>query len=228
MKKKDKGKNAQQQKQEEIHLKNCYLKRIKTTMGILGDESAYDLLGPKGVAMIYLIRLHPVKLVRAENSDLKATKKDLIAMNGILTRLLRGFFVCIGPEKKQVSIYDFMCYTETIFQYWRNAAKEDCLNPEAFKQKLPFFSDFEPMRLEAHLKKDDCVQLISWIFTKLGHYAVRIKPEVLNEDVSTFNQKAFYNNFVVSFEKPESELFEIDGHRRTIFRISIYNENKID
>lgn len=61
MKKKDKGKNTQQQKQEEIHQKNCYLKRIKAMMGIVGDESAYDLLKPYGIELMYLTRLHPVK-----------------------------------------------------------------------------------------------------------------------------------------------------------------------
>lgn len=228
VKKKDKGKNAQQQKQEEIHLRNCYLKRIKTTMGNLGDESAYDLLGPNGIELIYLTRLRPVKLVHDENKDLKATKNDLILMNKTLTEILRHFLVVIGPEKKQVSIYDFMCYTETIFQYWRNIDKEDCLNPEAFKQKLSFFNDFESMRMETHLKKDECVQLISWIFSKLGQYAVRVKPIVLNKDVSKFSQKGFFNNFVVSFEKPETELFEIDGHTRTIFRISVYRINMVD
>jgi len=228
MKKKDKGKNSQQQKQEEIYLKNSYLKRIKTTMGILGDESAYDLLEPTGIELIYLTRLRPIKLVRNENSDFKATKKDLILMNKILTEMLQRLLVGIGPEKKKVSIYDFMCYTETIFQYWRNVDKEDCLNPEAFKQKLRFFNDFESMRMETHLKKDECVQLITWIFTKLGQYVVRVKPEVLNKHVSKFSQKGFFNNFVVSFEKPETELFEIDGHRRTIFRICIYTGNKVD
>jgi hypothetical protein len=227
MKRKDKGKNTQQQKQEEIHRKNCYMKRIRSMMGILGDESAYDLLGPKGVLLLYLTRLRPVKLVLAETSNLKATKKDLVRMNEILTRMLCSYFVGIGPEEKQVSIYDFMCYTETIFQYWRNVDKEDCLNPEAFKEKLSFFNDFEALRMNAHLKKDDCVQLMTWIFNRLGDYTVRIKPEDSKAAKSPFSQKTFYNNFVVSFEKPETELFEIDGHKRTVFQINIYNENKV-
>lgn len=228
MKKKEKGKNAQQQKQEEIHQRHCYLKRIKTTMGFLGDESAYDLLGPNGIEMIYLTRLRPVKLVRDKNKDLTATNKELIVMNKILTEILRHLLVGIGPAKKPVCIYDFMCYTETIYQYWRNVNKEDCLNPEAFKQKLSFFNDFESMRKETHLKKDECVQLITWIFTKLGKYTVRVKPEILGEDVAKFSQKDFFNNFVVSFEKPETELFEIDGHKRTIFRICVYRINMVN
>lgn len=148
-------------------------------------------------------------------------------MNEVLTWMLRGFSVYIGTEKKQVSVYDFLCYVETIFQFWRNMDKEDCLNPEAFKQRLSFFIDFESIRLEAHLKKNNCVQLISWIFTKLGHYAVRVKPEVLKHDASTHPRKTFYNNYVVSYEKPETELFEIDGHSRTLFQINTYDENKV-
>lgn len=197
-------------------------------MGILGDESAYDLLGPKGIEVIYLTRLRPIKLVRDDNSVFKATKKDLILMNKILTQRLQNSLIGIGPNKKQVSIYDFMCYTETIFQYWRNVDKEGCLNPEAFKQKLRFFNDFESMRMETHLKKDECVYLISLPFSKLGQFTVRIKPEVINKDVSKFSQRGFFNNFIVTFEKPETELFEIDGHKRTIFRICIYFRNKVE
>ncbi|MBW8330574.1 MAG: hypothetical protein K0M40_01020 [Prolixibacteraceae bacterium] len=227
MKKKDKGKNAQQQKQEEIHQKNCYLKRIKAMMGIIGDESAFDLLGTKGVESLYFFRLRPVKLISAENSDLKATKQDLIAMNKVLNWMLRDSLVNIGSDKKQISLYDYFCYPETILLYWRNVDKDNCLNPEAFKNKFPVFNDFDSIRLEAYRKKEESMQLISLFFTQLGRFTIRFELEASKLDTSSYHPKAFYNNYLVYFEKPETELFEIDGHKRTIFRINIYNENKV-
>lgn len=227
MKKKNNGKNTQQQKQEEIHLKNCYMKRIKSMMGILGDESAYDLLGPKGVESLYFFRLHPVKLICPENSELKISKKDLKLMNEVLNRMLRDLFVNIGSEKKQISLYDYFCYPETILLYWRNVDKENCLNPEAFKNKFPIFNDFESIRLEAYQKKEECMQLISLFFTQMGRFSIRFELEISKLDTSSFNPRAFYNNYLVYFENPETESFEIDGHKRTIFRINIYDTRRL-
>lgn len=225
MKKKDKGKNSQQQKQEEFHQKNCYLKRIKATMGIIGDESAYDLLRPNAIELLYLSRLRPVKLIETKNGELKLSKHDLILMNKVLNRMLQNSFINLAPEKKQVSIYDFLCFIETIFQFWRNLLKEDCLNLEVFRQKLTFFNDFESIRLESYLKIGNYIQLVSWMFTTVGHISVVIQPEVINVNGSSFNPKTFHNNFIVSLKKPVTELFEIEGHKRTIFQINIYQKD---
>jgi hypothetical protein len=43
MPKKDK-KNHQQQKLEQVHQKNLYLQKLKAMMGVIGDQSAYNLL----------------------------------------------------------------------------------------------------------------------------------------------------------------------------------------
>ena len=201
MKKRDKGKNAQQQKQEEIHLKNCYLKRIKAMMEILGDESAYDLLGPKAAEFLYRNRLHPLKLVIAEDSVLSAPKKDIILMNEILTRLLRDSFVSIGPENKQINLCDYFCYPETILLFWLNVDKAKCLNAEAFKNKFLIFHDFDSVRLEAHQQKENCIRLIPILFTRLGSFSIRVEF-----DKSLSNQKLTYNNYLFYIEKPETEL----------------------
>ena len=224
MKKKDKRKKTQQLKQEEIHQKNCYLKRIKAMMGVLGDESAYDCLGPIGVEYLYSIRLRPIKIISPETPNLKVSKHDLNIMNETLNQLLRGSFVCIGPKKTQVNLYDYFCLPETIFLYWRNVEKESCSNPEAFKEKFSFFrNDFEAIRHEAHLKREDCFRLISWIYTNMGKYIIRLESELSKIDTDSYNLKSFYNNYIVYFEKPKTELFEIDGHKRTIFQIGTYN-----
>jgi len=226
VKKKEKKINSQQLKQDEIHQKNCYLQRIKAMMEILGDASAYDCLSQAGVNILYMTRIRPVKLISSDNPALKVSKSDLNKMNEVLNQLLRGKFVSINPQKKQISLYDFFCYTETVYLFWRHVKKGDCLNPEAFKQKFPIFNDFEEKRLEAQSEKDNCIQYISWIYTKLGHFSVRIEEEISKIDTTSFNAKAFYNNHIVYFEKPETELFEIDRHKRAIFRIGLYIENE--
>jgi len=226
VKKKEKKINSQQLKQEEIHQKNCYLQRIKAMMEILGDASAYDCLSHAGVELLYLGRIRPVKLISSDKPDLKVSKSDLNKMNEVLNQLLHGKLISINPEKKQISLYDYMCYSETIYFFWRHADKGTCLNPEAFKQKFPIFNDFDDKRLEIHLIKDNCIQFISWVYTKLGHFYVRIELEILKLNTNSFNSKAFYNNYIVYFEKPETELFEIDRHKRAIFRIGIYHENE--
>ena len=179
MKKKEKKINSQQLKQDEIHQKNCYLQRIKAMMEILGDASAYDCLSQAGVNILYLTRIRPVKLISSDNPALKVSKNDLDALNEILNKLLRGKLMSINPSKKQISLYDFMCYTETVYFFWRHADKGTCLNPEAFKQKFPIFNTFEDKRLEAHSIKDDYIRFISWVFSKLGHFYVRIDLEIL-------------------------------------------------
>jgi len=226
VKKKEKKVNSQQLKQEEIHQKNCYLQRIKAMMEILGDASAYDCLSHAGVNILYLTRIRPVKLISSDNPALKVSKNDLDALNEVLNQLLRGKLMSINPEKKQISLYDYMCYSETVYFFWRNVKKGDCLNPEAFKKKFPIFNDFEDKRLEFHTIKDDYIRFISWAYTKLGHFYVRIELEITKPNTTIFNSKAFFNNYIVYLEKPETELFEIDRHKRAIFRIGIYDENE--
>jgi len=226
VKKKEKKVNSQQLKQEEIHQKNCYLQRIKAMMEILGDASAYDCLSHAGVNILYLTRIRPVKLISSDNPALKVSKNDLDALNEVLNQLLRGKLISINPEKKQISLYDYMCYSETVYFFWRNVKKGDCLNPEAFKKKFPIFNDFEDKRLEFHTIKDDYIRFISWAYTKLGHFYVRIELEITKPNTTIFNSKAFFNNYIVYLEKPETELFEIDRHKRAIFRIGIYHENE--
>ena len=185
-----------------------------------------DLLSQAGVNILYLTRIRPVKLISSDNPALKVSKNDLDALNEVLNQLLRGKLMSINPEKKQISLYDYMCYSETVYFFWRNVKKGDCLNPEAFKKKFPIFNDFEDKRLEFHTIKDDYIRFISWAYTKLGHFYVRIELEITKPNTTIFNSKAFFNNYIVYLEKPETELFEIDRHKRAIFRIGIYVENE--
>jgi len=228
MKKKEKKKSPQQIRQEELHLKNCYLKRIKAMMGIMGDESAYELLGPKGVDWLHFLRLRPVKLVSPADPKRKVTNHDLDIMNDQLNRYLRNSFVEIGPEKKQVSHYDFYCFTETLYLFLRNVNKDHCLNPQAFKEKLPAFNnDYMESRVEALSKLDDHIDTLAWLYSESTRHNVRIEPEPKKESTSPFDRSAFYNNYIVYFEKPETELLEIDGHKRTVFQVGVYKNNTL-
>jgi len=228
MKKKEKKKSVQQIKQEELHQKNCYLKRIKVMMGIMGDESAYELLTPKGIEMLYFLRLRPVKLISSDDTKLKATKHDLDILNNQLNQLLRESFVSLGPEKKQVCLSDFFCFTETLFLILRNIDKEFCLNPQAFKEKLSVFNDDYPeIRIEAVSKLTNSLEFLSWLYSQTIRYNIRIEAEPRKEAKSPFDRSAFYNNYIVYFEKPETELVEIDGHKRTVFQLGTFKDNAL-
>lgn len=228
MKKKEKKKSQQQLKQEELHKKNCYLKRIKAMMGIMGDESAYELLNPIGVEWLYFLRLRPVKLISPADPKQKVTKHDLDILNNELNRLLRNSFVCVGREKKQVNLHDFFCYTETLNQTLRNIDKVYCFNPQAFKERLPAFDkDYQEIRVEAHSMLRDALDNLSWLYSNTIHHSIRIEAEPRKESKSSFDRSAFFNNYIVYFEKPETELLEIDGHKRTVFQIGVFKNNTL-
>lgn len=228
MKKKEKKKSPQQLKQEELHQKNCYLKRIKAMMGIVGDESAYELLSPNGVEMLYFFRLRPVKLISPDDPKQKVTKHDLDILNDQLNQLLRQSFVGLGPEKKQVCLYDYYCFTETLYFFLRHADKDYCLNPQVFKEKLTAFNDdFNEIRVEALSKLTDSLDLLSWLFSQTIRYNIRTEAEPRKEAKSPYDRSAFYNNYIVYFEKPETELLEIEGHKRTVFQLGVFKNNTL-
>ena len=227
MKKKDKKKNPQQLKQEEIHQKNLYLKRIKAMMGIVGSESAYECLGSMGVEMLYLFRVRPVKLITHDTSALKVSKNDLTFLNDQLNRQLRNLFVTIGPEKKQVSVYDFYAYIETLQMVWRNVHKGNCLHPEAFKEKLPAFNGtYEKIRVDILIMLEDYLAMLSWLYSDMTHHIIRVEQAPIKDTNSLSDKSAFFNNYIVRFEKPAYELFEIDGHKRPIYQLASYRMEK--
>jgi len=228
MRKKEKKKSPQQLKQEELHQKNCYLKRIKAMMGIMGDESAYELLSTKGIEMLHFFRLRPVKLISSDDPKQKVTKHDLDILNHQLNQLLRQSFVSLGPEEKQVCLCDYYCFTETLYMILRHVDKEYCLNPKAFKEKLPAFNDdFHEIRVEALSKLTDSLDLLSWLYSQTIRYNIRIEAEPRKEAKSPFDRSAFYNNYIVYFEKPETELLEIDGHKRTVSLLGVFKNNTL-
>ncbi len=228
MKKKEKKKSAQQLKQEELHQKNCYLKRIKAMMGIMGDESAYELLNPKGVEWLYFLRLRPVKLISLDDPKQKVNKHDLDILNHQLNLLLKKSFVGLGPKKIQVNLCDFFCFTETLYLIFRNIDKDYCFNPLAFQEKLPSFDEsYQEIRVEAFAMLQNTFDNLSWIYSNTIRHSIRIEAEPRKEAKSPFDRSAFYNNYIVYFEKPETELCEIDGHKRTIFQVGVFKNNTL-
>ena len=49
--------------------------------------------------------------------------------------------------------------------------------------------------------------------------------EPRKEAKSPFDRSAFYNNYIVYFEKPETELVEIDGHKRTVYQLGVFKKD---
>jgi len=100
MKKKDKKKNPQQVKQEEIHQKHCYLKQIKAMMGILGSESAYELLSPKGVELLFFFTSSPGKNNKSKRSVLKSPKVQFRHPEQYFKSMASGIICQPWPREK--------------------------------------------------------------------------------------------------------------------------------
>ena len=207
---------------EQAHQKNLYFKRIKSMMGIMGSESAFDLIDPSSIEALYYYRLHPIKLKSLVYNNLSISVKDLKILNEQLKRLLKEAYINLGVNKTPVSIYDFYIFIETIYLLWRNASEIKFPNYEKFKELLPAFKDnYRQIRENAHKIVEDNVNLISWIFSDILHQIIWMKHDRKNEHSDSLDNSIFYNNYFIQIDKPETLSIEIDGKKRNIYRLGV-------
>lgn len=188
-------------------------------MGLLGDASAFDLLTPLEVTMLYSCRLRPVKIKSPDTPAETVSGPDLEILNNSLTALLKKTFVNLGV-KSLFSLYDFCSYVETIYFYWRNANTQNFINADKFKDKFPvFFEKYKETRIEAFSKLDEVLEFISFNYSDICKELLWLEPERKKENGNKIDIRVFYNNYTAHFEKPETVLLDIDGKKRSIFRI---------
>jgi len=222
LKKKIQKKNPQQIKMEQAHQKNLYLKKIKSMMGIMGSESAYDLIDPLTIDTIYHFRLHPIKMKSLVYNNATIPVKELEKLNESLKILLKEAYINLGINKTPVSIYDFYIYIETIYILWRNASKINFPNCEKFKELLPAFKDnYEQIRENAHELVETNVNLISWMYSDILSQIIWMKHDSDRKQSNPLDNSAFYNNYYIQIEKPETLSIEIDSNKRNIYRLGI-------
>ncbi len=223
--KKNKKKNPQQLKLDQAPQKNLYLKKIKAMMAIMGSESAYDLLNPSELDFLYTCRLHPFKIKNADNQNITMVNEGLKLLNNTLNKFLMSEFVYLGAKQNPVTLYDFHQYIETLYFYWRNAGTQNTTTSEKFKEKLPAFeNNYATIRKDAFEVIIEKINLIALIFSNINH-VLWIEFEIQKSTANGLDKSIFYNNCFVHIEKPKSELLEIDGKSRSIFRVGLRNQN---
>ena len=220
--KRKKKKKGIQNKHELRHRQNEFFKKLKHTMAILGDDSAFDLLDKKRRLMIYCTRIRPFKVINPAEGK-RASKAALQMLNDNLTQLLQHTWVELNSQQIRINLYDFSIYAETLFLFWDNVVNEEPDIGERFHACFPIFEkdEFNEQRLKMLYMVERRLELLSWLFSDFTSSTIRFAKEKLKENRPPFDLSPFFNNYIVEQKKTETELLEIDGHRRTIFRVCL-------
>lgn len=228
MKKKAKGKTAQQLKQEQACQKNMYLQKLKSVMDSISCEPAFHLLGPHETELIYLTRLRPLKLKFAEIGGYPMPGDTVKSANDYMTKILKLTMVKIDNEGFQISLYDFYTFVETIYLSWRNIQDDSFPNAHKFLERFPIFKNgYKTKRVEAMELVDKLVKQLAWKFTQITESIAWIEPVKKQPSGGIVDNSDLYNNYLVHLEKPESECLEVDGNKRSIFRVGLGTEEGI-
>ncbi len=195
-------------------------------MALLGDTSAIDLLDKKELALLHHCRLRPYKIINPNNGQSKISNRNLRLINQNLSNLLHKSFIGVGEQQIQLSLYDFFVYAETLFFYFRNISKDLPEIAAEFEACFPLFKeDYKKIRVDAFESIDKKLELIAWLYSDFTSSVIRFIPEKVEKSSSPFDTSAFCNNYIVEQKKAETELLEIDGNKRTIYRICL-NHNQ--
>jgi hypothetical protein len=219
MKRKKKN-NSTQQKQEFRHQQNVYYKKMKQVMALVGDASAFDMLDKIELALLHHCRIRPYKIINPREGQPRFSEKSLDRFNQNLSDLTHHSLIEIGEQKTKISLYDFSIYVETLFLYWRNVAED---RPELrikFRACFPLFNNnFEELRSDVFERITNRLELMAWLYSDITHQTIRFVYEKIDKASSAYSTRAYCNNYIVEQKKAETEVLEIDGRKRTIYRI---------
>lgn len=215
-----KKQKATRNKQEEQHKRNLFYKKIQQFMALIGDVSAFTLLGKTALAILYHTRIRPYKIVFADTTKSKHKVKILDSLNSTLNDMLHKTFVELGKQKIRISLYDFSVYVETIYLLWRNA---DLNKPEItarFRDCFTLFDDsFKELRTDVVMLVKQKLEIISWLYSDLTRQIIRFVPQRYDESSSVFDNSVYFNNYLLEEKEVETETIKIDGNNRTIYRV---------
>jgi hypothetical protein len=214
-----KKQNTTQTKQEEQHQRNLFYKKLQHTMALLGDASAIALLDKKKLEFIHHYRIRPHRIIAQNNSKQKSLAMVLDMLNKSLNDQLHKTFIDVGEKKIRFNLTDFTVYVETLYIYWL-AIEEKCSETESrFKACFPLFYDnFTEIRAHASLEVKQKLDAVAWLYSDITKQTIRFVTEKINRSSATSTSE-FYNNYIMTENEPETETLEIDGHKRTIYRV---------
>ena len=217
-----KKKKTKQNKQEARHQRNEFYKKLKQTMTLLGDASAMDLLDKRDLATLHYCRLRPYKIINPNNGQPKINNRNLQILNKGLSILLHKSFIWVGEQQIQLSLYDFFVYAETLYFQYRNIPENHPEIAAKFQDCFPVFNeDYRKIRVDATESINKRLEFLSWLYSDFTSSILRFIPVEIVKSSSVLDTSSFYNNYIVEQKKAETELLEIDGKRRTIYRICL-------
>lgn len=220
MKRKKKNNNTQR-KQEFRHQLNIFYKKMKQVMALVGDASAFGMLGKTDLAVLHYCRIRPFKIINPREGQARFGQKSLNLFNQNISDLTHHSFIEIGEQKTKISLYDFSIYVETLFLFWRNVAEDRPELRTKFRDCFPLFNNnnFEKLRSDVFERITHRLELMAWLYSDITHQTIRFVYEKIDKTTSVLSTRAYHNNYIVEQKKAETELMEIDGRKRTIYRI---------
>ena len=228
MKKRPKGKTQQQIRQEQVHQKRLYLQKLQSVMDTIASEPAYHLLGLRETEMFYLTRLRPLKLKSAIYHGRALPDSFMKYVNDYFTGVLKKTDVPLYGGNIRINLYDFFTFVETIYLTWRNTTKDHFPNAAEFIARFPVFNEeYKEKRVEAVEMVHRRIEQLAWMLTHVLELIVWIEPEEKPSTGGRYDASAFFNNYVVHADHPETEILDIDGKKRSIFRLGVGMEKGI-
>lgn len=228
MKKKGKGKTPQQLKLEQAHQKNLYFQKLKSVMDTIADEPVFYLLSPRETETIYLTRIRPLKLKFAKIDGHAAPGDFEKSVNDFLSKILKQTQVTIDNSGRQVSLYEFYTFVETIFLCWRNTTDDWFPGAHKFVERLSVFKNgYKAKRVELLEQVDQKVKQLAWMFSHIPDFITWISRENKQLNSGATGNSEFFNNYLVNMVPPESEVLDIVGNKRSIFRVGFGMEDGI-
>lgn len=228
MKRRKKKNTSQQQKQEIRHKRNEFFKKIKQVASCFGDASALDLLGEPEHGLMFKCRMRPHRFINPENGKTKTTAHNLRVLNRHLSQFMHHTFININHTHTKLSYYDFTVYGLTLNIFWRDVDENSPKIADAFRSSFPSFNNgFDDIWIEVEDGITKCQEMIGWLFSDFKESVVRFEREKIEQPTAVFNNRAFFNNWIIELKKGENELLEIEGNKRTIYKLFLNNRKEI-
>jgi hypothetical protein len=198
-------------------------------MEFLGVKDAFGLLNQTEHEMIYLSHVRPIKFINDNSAREQLSKSELKLLNDTFTLILKNCDVCVGPEQKSVSLYDFFTIVESILAYWKNCTDDEFANAKAFKAKFAIFDDnFYNTRLNVFQQIITMLNGMMLLVSDLTTHYLWTKVSMGKAINRNPNITGVFNDQIVHVVMPNTRVIEIDGKRRTIFRLGFVEENGIN
>ena len=169
--------------------------------------------------------MRPHRFINPGNDKEKTSAHNLRELNWHLSSYLHRKFISIKHSQSKLSYYDFSVYGLTLNIFWRDVHDNYPKIADAFTAGFPVFAnDFDDMWIEVEDGIAKCQKIIGWVFSDFEKSVVRFEREKLVK-TSSYDSKAFFNNWIIEIKKGENELLEIEGNKRTIFKL-FFNSRK--